>query len=191
MPRKGRASADGTPEETGQPLLERIQQQLYHHVGEAVASVSHLERVWSQSEMTRRIVRYIYKSVSNADLLIQPWRDCVKNLVGNAMSSFTAACQEKDWFFEISLTSAFVSVAWELLQQSQHPPSIRRLQKQVQLEYEQKLDRIVNAKALWEASKNSFPDNNVFSKVYTALCKTFDTALDLSLIHISEPTRPY
>lgn len=170
----------GNPQEAGHSaVVERIHSLLYRKVEEAVEPVADLERGWTPNEMTKRIVRYIYKAASNEDLQRMPWRECVKSLVERAMSGYSAACQEKDWFFEIQLIPVFQSVAWELLKANRSQGvSHQKLQDLVTVEYEDKLDRILLTKAMWDASRNSFQEDNVVSKIYAALSKTYDTALD-------------
>lgn len=163
-------------------LLERIHHLLYKHVEEAVDPVVHLEEKWTRADMIRRIVRYIYKSASSEDLLKQPSGECVKNLVENAMHGYSAACQDKDWFFDIELGPAFVSTAWEILRTGRHAPRFDWLQEKVELEYEDKLDRIMNERAMREAAKKSFKDDTISHKVFQALYKSFDVALDDAVI---------
>ena len=50
-------------------ILERVHQNLYSVVGEAVDEVKHDEMKWSQSEMVKRIVNYIYKGCKDPDLM--------------------------------------------------------------------------------------------------------------------------
>merc|ERR1719359_901347 len=94
------------------------------------------------------------------------------------MGGYASACQEKDWFFEIELIPVFFSVAWELLRAGRNQVSEHKLEDHVQLEYENQLDRILLTKGMWDASGATFKDDTVKSKVYQALHKTYDTALD-------------
>lgn len=171
--------AGGNPQEAGHSaVVNKIHELLYREVGEAVDAVIEMETVWSQSEMTRRIVRYIWNSCKNEDLQGQPWRECVKNLVSAAMSSYSGACQEKEWFFEIQLIPAFISASQELLRSNRARPSIDMLEELVTVEYENKLDQILLVKAMWDATRQTFRDNDaVVNKVYAAVHKTYDLAL--------------
>jgi len=179
--RRGDAPDDGgNPQEAvNSDVLKRIHDQLYHHVGEAVEPVQDLEKQWTPTQMISRIVRYIYKSASNEELQRQHWRECVKNLVAGAMHGYSSACQEKEWFFEINLIPAFQSAAWELLRANRSNPSYGVLEELIQVEYEEKLDRILLVKAMWDAARHTFRGNDTaVSKVYASLGKTYDVALD-------------
>jgi len=98
---------------------------------------------------------------------------------------YCAACQEKKWFFEIDLAPAFTSAAWEILKfqaRGANPRHVRfpELQEVVVNEYEEKLDRILLIKAMWDATSATFgsDDSKVQSKVYNALHKAYQGALD-------------
>lgn len=163
-------------------LLQRIREQLYHQVGEAVEPVADLEREWSQRKMTRRIVRYIYKAAKKEDLTKLCWSECVKKLVSSTMDTYAAECQERDWFFEINLTPAFVSAAWELSKSRQQGMSAERLDELVHMEYESVLDRILLITAMWRAANNAFSDHSVVSKVYDAVLESYDMVLDEAIV---------
>lgn len=172
-------------------LQQRLHTNLFNIVGQAVEPVAHMETTWSAAELTKRVVRYIFNSAKAPELLSMPqWDEVCKKLVDHAMHGYCAACQEKKWFFEIDLAPAFTSVAWEILkfQAKGGSPRVRfkELEEFVINEYEEKLDRILLTKAMWDATSVTFADEKAQSKVYNALHKAYQGALDECLLD----TRP-
>lgn len=163
--------------------MANIHTNLQNIVGEAVNPIAHLEKTWSQSELTKRVVRYIFNAAKSPELISMPWNEAAKKLVEHAMHGYCAACQEKPWFFEIDLAPAFASAAWELLSAS-GKPRIRyaELHEFVVQEYEEILDRTLLMKAMWDATNATFSDGNVRSKVYNALFRAYQPALDECLM---------
>lgn len=183
---KKRASTQddgGNPQEAAHSaLLQRIHEQLYHHVGEAVEPVSDLEKQWSPSQMTTRIVRYIYNSAKHEELQRQSWKECVKSLVAGAVNGYASACQDKDWFFEIDLKPAFQCAAWEILRANRMKTSYRDVEDLIEVTYEKELDSILLRKAMWDVAAKTFRGNETaVSKVNAALSKTYDVALNEAL----------
>merc|ERR1712187_1096873 len=97
-------------------------------------------------------------------------------LVVGAMQGYASACQEKQWFFEINLVTAFTSAAWSAfrLQARFHYKDVEEL---VQMEYEDRLDRCLLVKAIWDAASASFLEDSVRQKVYNSLYRSYDAAL--------------
>jgi len=163
--------------------MERIHTNLYARVEEAVKPIMHLESSWSEGELVKRVVRYIYNGAKNEDLPNQPWQEMIKNLVSTGMGTYSSACQEKQWFFEIDLAPAFTAAAWEILRRGGRPNAVyERVEDLVIQEYEDKLDRILHTKAIWDATRKTFNDQKIQSKVNTALFKAYDAALDICLM---------
>lgn len=167
--------------------LEKAHACLHSYVSEAAASVASLETTWSQSELTRRLVRYIYNAAKAPDLLSLHWKDAAKKLVESAMTGYCAACQEKEWFYQIDLVPALTSAAWELLS-AKWGRKVRHheLEEIVGSEYEEIMDKTMLQKAMWDISNGSFEDPVVRSKVYNAISRSYQTAFDECIID----TRP-
>jgi len=158
-------------------VLENIHKSLYNIVGVAVALVSSTEKTWSQQEMVKRIVR-----AKSPELLTLHWEDLAKKLVDQAMGSYGAACEDKQWFYEIGLSQAFAAAAWELLCMNGKPRvRFSQVRELVEQEYEGSLDRTLRTKAMREATNIVFPNSKVQRKIFNALHKTYDGALDLSM----------
>jgi len=169
-----------TPEEA----LENVHTNLYNCVGEAVTSIVHLEKTWSQSELTKRIVRYIYNSAKSPELSTMPWKEAAKKLVERAMHGYCAACQEKPWFFEIDLAPAFSSAAWEILSaRGRSRMKYAELEEVVVQEYEEILDKTLLMKAMWDSTHAVFPDRAAQTKVYNSLYRSYQPALDECIVN--------
>jgi len=169
-------------------ILERVHTNLYSIVGEAVDEVKNDEEKWSPSEMVKRIVGYIYKAAKNPDLQQKTnWQEVSTQIVATAMGSYTAACGERPWFYQLGLGHAFTSAVWELLQATGRPPvHFADVQDFVMQEFESHLDKSLLTKAMWEAIQATFSDDIVRGKVYKAVCNTYYTVLD----ELLEDSRP-
>lgn len=160
-------------------ILERVHHNLYSIVGEAVDEVKQEEEKWSQSEMVKRIVNYIYKGCKDPELVHKQWQDVAVSVVTTAMHSYMAACGERPWFYQLSLGHAFTSAVWELLQGSGRPrANFRDVQEFVMQEFESHLDKSLLTKAMWDAISSTFNDDTIRGKLFKAVSATYYTALD-------------
>lgn len=160
-------------------ILERVHQNLYSVVGEAVDEVKHDEMKWSQSEMVKRIVNYIYKGCKDPDLMSKKWQDVAVGVVTTAMHSYMAACGERPWFYQLRLGHAFTSAVWELLQGSGRPrANFRDVQELVMQEFESHLDKSLLTKAMWDAISSTFNDHTNRGRLFKAVSATYYTVLD-------------
>lgn len=57
-----------------------------------------------------------------------------------------------------------------------------RLEKLITAEYDERLDKLLLVKGIWEATKDAFTDATTQSKVNTALNRAFPPALDKCLM---------
>ena len=160
-------------------ILERVHHNLYSVVGEAVDEVKHDEMKWSQSEMVKRIVNYIYKGCKDPDLMSKKWQDVAVGVVTTAMHSYMAACGERPWFYQLRLGHAFTSAVWELLQGSGRPrANFRDVQELVMQEFESHLDKSLLTKAMWDAISSTFNDHTTRGRLFKAVSATYYTVLD-------------
>lgn len=168
---------------TPEQLLGRLHDVIYPPVQQAASLVAHLEAEWSEGEIAKRIVRYMYKAASDTELLTMPWDQCCKELVQRMMHGYSAACSNKDWFFSIDLPPALLSAAWEILQASGQAAatSPEEIQEVIVLEYEDKLDRILLDRAMWGVTCDVFSNEKVQSKVFQAISRAYWPALDTVL----------
>jgi len=169
-------------------MLETLHGILYEDVGAGVRHVAAAEKTWSESDMTKRIVRYIVKAASASDLLNLPWREAVTKFVHNAMGSYSASCQEKPWFYDLELSQVFGRASWELLTSNttRPRPEYESVMELAEMDYQGWLDQTLHQKAMWMAVEEIFSDAKVQQKVFTSLQKTYQVALDMAI----QDTRP-
>lgn len=162
-------------------ILERIHGNLYSIVGEAVDDVKVEEDKWSRTEIVKRIVGYIYKAAKTPDLMHKPWQEISKTIVHHGMGSYVSACSEKPWFYQLALGNAFTSAVWELVQASARGrPQVhfQDVQDFVVREFEQRLDKSLLTKAVWDATMLTFKDRDIQPKIFKAVHNTYQPALD-------------
>eukprot|EP00933_Yihiella_yeosuensis_P010814 TRINITY_DN11765_c0_g2_i1.p1 TRINITY_DN11765_c0_g2~~TRINITY_DN11765_c0_g2_i1.p1 ORF type:complete len:427 (-),score=70.70 TRINITY_DN11765_c0_g2_i1:57-1337(-) len=173
-------------------VLERVHKNLYNTVGEAVDEIPpEDEEKWTKSEITKRIVGYIYKASKAPELVELQWQEMATNLVASAMHSYMAACAEKTWFYQLSLGHAFTSAVWELLQmsRSRNRANFRDVQDFVTQEFESHLDKSLLTKAMWDAVGATWKGSNdekTKGKVYKAISGSYYSVLD----ELLEDSRP-
>jgi len=169
-------------------MLETLHGILYEDVGAGVRHVAAAEQTWSESDMTKRIVRYIVKAASASDLLNLPWREAVTKFVHNAMGSYSASCQEKPWFYDLDLSQVFGRASWELLTSNtiRPRPEYESVMELAEMEYQDWLDQTLHRKAMWIAVEEIFSDAKVRQKVFTSLQKTYQVAMEMAI----QDTRP-
>jgi hypothetical protein len=176
-------------------LLEQIRKGLDHEVKQAVLDVAHVIGVegpgtpesagsavkWEEGEVTRKIVRYIWKAAGDAEVasLVTKWRKLCKELVSKAMIGYSASCGETEWYYQIDLAPAFARVVWEILaEHGQHIPP-QAIHDAVELDYHDKIERGLLEKAMWETVTATFSvDRKDQSKIYKALGGSYWTAVD-------------
>lgn len=160
-------------------VLERVHTTLYTLVGQATETVTHMESQWSQGEMTKRIVRYIYTAAKDPELLNMPWEQAARQLVEHAMGTYSTACQERPWFWELQLHQAFAATAWELCAANgRMRATFEELEEFVHGLIEEHLDKILLAKAIWEAAEKTFQSEAVVGKIYKAFYYTYPVAVE-------------
>jgi len=153
---------------------------LQDEIRDAVEPFAHMEKAWSTQEMVKRISKYIMKAVAIPDINALPWQEVTKSFIASAMASYAASCQDKAWFFETDLSSAFLLVSWECLVGHGHKPKGQKyeeLRRLVQQESEEHLEEALLSKAMWNATQKSFTESTVRSKVFRTLQKTYKPCL--------------
>ena len=133
--------------------------------------------------MTNRIVGYIARAVLKELPLSSP--EAMMKMVDSAMQSFSAACQNKPWFYEINLVNAFVGVIMVVEKQEGcshgYIQEMESLYDMVRLQCEAYQDRILLNRAMWDSVGATFKDDKVAAKVYKALSNTWDSVLQESM----------
>jgi len=176
--RNGRAPPQAVPQEQ---MMERLHTVLYESVGDAVKHVQATDDKWSESEMVKRIVRYIYKASTADGVATLPWEEACKKFLSHALGAYTGSCQERPWFYDLDLADAFARATWEVLtaNASQPRPQYPQVEDIAKTEYESWLDQTLHNKAMWISVEEVFQnDSKVQGKIFASLQKTYPPALD-------------
>lgn len=157
-----------------QKVLDRIHNKLYKSVRWAVTPIAHLDPKWQETEITKRIVKYIYKAVNWQGMQKMPWKGVCTELVENALhGGYTAACSSRPWFSKIDLVPVLCEAAYELLSSSgrQPVPDPAQVWETVHRSVEKCLGHVMRDQAMWDACGAVFKDYKVQSKLFTSVSK--------------------
>lgn len=168
-----------TDPETARDGLHRA---MTRAVSEAFAPLAQHEKEWAQPDAVRRIVKYFYKAAT-FEMLGMPWQQAVEHFLGNALTSYTAACSDRPWFYDLNLVPAITAGCWEFVERggAGARPSPKSLQSYVQARYEQLMEESLLEKAMWDVTSATFGDGN--SKIYKALKMGHAAALEEAKSH--------
>mmetsp|Transcript_19035 Transcript_19035/g.44419 ORF Transcript_19035/g.44419 Transcript_19035/m.44419 type:complete len:321 (-) Transcript_19035:45-1007(-) len=161
--------------------------QLYTDVEAIVEPVAHLEKKWTQQELTKRLVRYIFKGVTSPAMETMPWREACQHAIQRAMQPIIAACNEADWFFQIDLLPVLTNTVWTVLSVADAEVTFRQVQEESYNEYHRCVDELLLTKGIWRAVEDTFVGDKVQSKVFNALSKTYGDALQGAKCDIGPP----
>mmetsp|Transcript_62454 Transcript_62454/g.115999 ORF Transcript_62454/g.115999 Transcript_62454/m.115999 type:complete len:396 (-) Transcript_62454:124-1311(-) len=157
---------------------ERFHNALHRLVQEAVEPVKHMEVTWSAQEMSKRISKYIRNAAASEEVLAKDgFPDAAKLLIDYGMSAFSAACEDRAWFFEIDLVPAFNAAAWELYADKRRRVNYDQLTRFVRSEFERQVDHTLVSKSLWDVCHQVFRDSVIAGKVYNAMWKTWSNSV--------------
>ena len=74
------------------------------------------ETDWTESDLKKRVVRYITRAASTTEVASYSWKDACKRLVQQAMGTYGTACKDRAWVLCLDLSDALSEAAWEMLQ---------------------------------------------------------------------------
>lgn len=187
-----RAPVDGLRRQAvpAEKMLEKLHGVLYDEVGPVAKACFMLEKKWSESEMTRRIVGYLYKSACNPELVKMDWKDCCTAFVNGAMNAYAASCHARNWFYKIQLAPVFGRAAVEILTASvaANLPSWEDVNERAIEGYNCYLDECCTQKGIWTSVTKFFPfcpGDKLASRISSVLQKTHKQACD----HVLEDSR--
>jgi len=166
-------------------LEDRLHKSIWAAVGEAVNRIAH---AGSPDEISKRVVRHMYKAAADPELLTLPWEQTCAELVQRSMDGYTIACGEMPWFYDLDLVPAYTQAAMEIVAASGQVVSPEGVQEIVHAEYEDKLDRNMLDKVVWDVVRDMFTDDKVKGKVYHAFQKSYWPALEEVLNDGTLPT---
>lgn len=162
-------------------ILNKVYEGMVPNVTDAVAPIAHMEVKWSEAELLKRLVKYIYKGVSYPDLNKMPWESACRQILEGMMQGFTAACNNAPWFLMIDLVPTLSQAAWTLLSEAGTPsrmPSRQDITTAMSREYHTYLEHLRLDKVLWEASSTCFSDYKVQTKIFHAIAKSRGKTLE-------------
>jgi hypothetical protein len=166
-----------TPDELNNNVHKALQEAIW----EAVQTVAELEETWSPEEMTKRIVRYLYKSSTAENLTSLPWKQAINQFVEKAANSYSSACHEKPWYAELDITPALGMAGWQVAEAcGGFPrPTLEQVQELAATTYKDRLEKAKVEKVLWDWLQTNFPaDEKVLGKLFKALNGTYGKAYD-------------
>merc|ERR1712232_1542315 len=139
---------------------------------------------WGEAEIAKKVNRYLTKAAGDPELLTMGWEKMTQELIQRMMHAYAHACGEADWFFSIDLCPVFFVVLWEMISGTGQQVDQDAVYEAITVEYEDKLDRVLLDKAMWETTKNvcsEIYDEKVLSKIFHALSKGYFPAIDAML----------
>jgi len=139
---------------------------------------------WCDIEIAKRLAKYVWRAAADEGLLQMPWDRVCKEVVQRAMQSCSAACGEAVWFFYVDLPSVICAAVWEILVASGEAELVNHdaLLDIIIQEHEDKLDRILLDRAMWQTCSNLFSDEKVQTKMFQAISRSYWPALDDALV---------
>jgi len=173
------------PESESDPLY-RIYEVIQAQVQKAVRPVANVDPQWSDTDITKRLVKYIYKAASTAVGVesAEPWEEQCREFVEAAMMPIGSNCHESEWFLHIDLEEVMLKVGVLVMKASlgdAYP--VDEVEDVIFREFEASLNRILWDKGIWEAVDRVFQglEEKAKNKVYGHLKKTYWTALEEAL----------
>lgn len=164
------------PAQSMEELLSCVHDAIGKSVWDAVGQIMHLEPNWSEDQLSKRIVKYIYKSASDEKLLDMEWDQLCENLTKGMFHGFSSSCGESEWFHTIDLAPALSAAALVLLPAAGWHVSPQQAHHTVLMAYQHNLDRRTLEKVLWEMVQNLFDDEKVRTKIFNAISRSFEPA---------------
>jgi len=153
-------------------MTDAMYNAIYNAVKEATAHVV------PESEISKKIVKHVFKACSDPEILQLPWQHACKEVVERAMVGYCGAAGDLDWFFDVDLVPAFMVVAYELVQRSGASVQESVVYEVVQAEFEAELDRRLLEKSLYDVCSKIWKEEKVSSKVAQCLHKSYWTAFE-------------
>ena len=100
-------------------------------------------------------------------------------------------------FFIAGHETTALTLTWALYLVGMHSPTARRIRQEVldvagegDILYEH-IDKLIFTRAVIDETMRLFPPAPIMNRECVEPCEVLGRKMDLSLIHISEPTRPY
>lgn len=158
-------------------VLDKAHDAMYNAIWEATQSIAHMEETWEHKEFAKRVTKYLFKAASTPNLMSQPWYEATVAFVDKAMQSYSAACGDKNWFYDLDLAPAFVAGFQQLIQLSHQRPKWQDVEAAINGKYEELMDESLFDKAVWDVLGALTQDEPIRNKIFKALKAGHDVAL--------------
>ncbi len=183
----GPYSGGYAPVQTGpvmphEEVLQKVHACLNKQVWKATKKIAEKEKDWDQTELCKRITKYLYKGAQAPELLTLPWQQTAQQYIETAMRAYSTACADKPWFFDMDLTVAFHMSYWEILSGSGQNPQWSEVEAVLNAKYEELMDDCLLDKAIWDSAGLLLPDQeSLRNKVYKGLKSAHERAREETL----------
>eukprot|EP00913_Durusdinium_trenchii_P034478 g32257.t1 len=186
--RGGYAPVMSGPVKSHEEVLQKVHSSLNKQVWKATGKIADREKDWDHTELCKRVVKYLYKGAQAPELLTLPWQQAAMQFIENAMRGYSNACAQKDWFFDMDLTSTFHMAFWEIFSGSGQSAQWPEVEAILNSKYEELMDDCLLEKAMWDSSGIFLPDNEPLrNKLYKGLKNGHEAALkEVSTIYLRD-----
>lgn len=163
-------------------VLQKVHSCLNKQVWKAIKKIAEKEKDWDETELFKRVTKYLYKGAQAPELLTMPWQHSAQQYIETAMRGYSTACADKPWFFDMDLTVAFHMSYWEILSGSGQNPPWSEVEAVLNAKYEELMDDCLLDKAIWDSSGLLLPDQEALrNKVYKGLKSAHERAREETL----------
>jgi len=180
--RGGYAPVQKGPVMPHEEVMQKVHACLNKQVWKATKKIAEKEKDWDQTELSKRITKYLYKGAQAPELLTLPWHQAGPQFIETAMRGYSNACADKPWFFDLDLTVAFHMAFWEILNGSGQNAQWSEVERVLNAKYEELMDGCLLEKAIWDSACLLLPDqeslsNKLYKGLKTAHEKAFEEAM--------------
>lgn len=157
-------------------VLERAHNAMSNSVWKATQKLARMEKEWDHKEFAKRITKYIYKAASAPELMTLPWDQAAAQFVESAMHGYSAACGDRQWFFDLDLAPTFGAAYWEIFTGTGQRAQWSEVEAVLNGKYEELMDACLLEKAIWDSAGLLIKDESLRNKLYKALKNSHETA---------------
>eukprot|EP00930_Biecheleria_cincta_P082537 TRINITY_DN72254_c0_g1_i1.p1 TRINITY_DN72254_c0_g1~~TRINITY_DN72254_c0_g1_i1.p1 ORF type:complete len:495 (-),score=102.59 TRINITY_DN72254_c0_g1_i1:75-1559(-) len=171
-----RSAQNQGPAQDRDVVLERAHNAMSNSVWKATQKVARMEKEWDHKEFAKRITKYIYKAASAPELMNLPWDQAAPQFVESAMSGYSAACGDRQWFFDLDLAPTFSAAFWEIFTGTGQRAPWPEVEAALNGKYEELMDACLLEKAIWDSAGLLIKEEPLRNKLYRALKNSHETA---------------
>lgn len=171
-----RSAQNQGPAQDHDVVLDRAHNAMSNAVWKATQKVARMEKEWDHKEFAKRITKYIYKAASAPELMNLPWDQAAAQFVESAMHGYSAACGDRQWFFDLDLAPSFGIAFWEIFTGTGQRAPWSEVEAVLNGKYEELMDASLLEKAIWDTAGLLIKDESLRNKLAKALKKSHETA---------------